>query len=103
MNTEERAKPTPIPVRGGVRGWGAGKPWLPRLARTARGPFSVLQPDRILVTRKEAINPLFSTPDVTAFMADLEQRDIDFVIVDESTVGVRPWNILSSLVNYMLI
>lgn len=75
---------------------------LQTLARTARGPFSLLKPDQIVVTRKEAINPLIGTEDVTAFIVQLEQRDIDFLVVDESTVAVRPWNLLSSLVNYML-
>ena len=75
---------------------------LPTLARTARGPFPVLQPDRIIVTRKEEINPLLSATNMDGFLADVEQRDIDAVIVDESTTAVRPWNLLSSLVNYML-
>ncbi len=75
---------------------------LPILARTAGGPFSVMRPDKILVTRKEAINPLMSAGGITKFMEELTQRDIDFVIVDETTTGFRPWNLLSSLVNYML-
>jgi hypothetical protein len=75
---------------------------LDTAARTMRGPFSVLHPERIVVTRKEAINPLISAADSDAFIVDLEQRDIDFSIVDEQSVAVRPWNLLSSLVNYML-
>jgi len=75
---------------------------LKTLARTAGGPFSVLKPDRILITRKEAINPLIAAADIETFLAEVEQRDIDLIVVDESTVVVRPWNLLSSLVNYML-
>ena len=75
---------------------------LQTLAKTARGTFSVLKPDRIIVTRKEAINPLIGTEDIDAFVSQLEQRDIDFIVVDKSSVAVRPWNLLSSLVNYML-
>ncbi|MCF7844401.1 MAG: hypothetical protein K9M03_01055 [Kiritimatiellales bacterium] len=75
---------------------------LNTLARTARGPFSVLKPDRIVITRKEAINPLISAVDTDTFLTDIEQRDIDFLVVDESSGVIRPWNLLSSLVNFML-
>lgn len=75
---------------------------LSTLSRTARGPFSVLQPDRIVITRKEAINPLLASVDVPAFLSELELRDIDHLIIDEDTAGLRPWNLLSALVNYML-
>jgi len=76
---------------------------LNTLARTARGPFSVLKPDRIVITRKEAINPLISATDTDSFLTDIEQRDIDYLVVDKSTTVTRPWNLLSSLVNFMLI
>ena len=75
---------------------------LGTLARTAGGPFTVIKPHQILVTRKEAINPLMSAEDIDSFTAELRQRDIDFLTVDKSTTGIRPWNILSSLVNSML-
>ncbi|MDO8648557.1 MAG: 7TM domain-containing protein [Candidatus Peregrinibacteria bacterium] len=75
---------------------------LQTLARTARGPFSVLEPARILITRKEAITPLTNTDSIDAFLAEVEQRDIDALVLDASTVGLRPWNVLSSLVNFML-
>lgn len=75
---------------------------LSTLGRTAQGPFSIIKPDQIVVTRKEAINPLITADSVANLLSTLEQRDIDALVVDESTTGIRPWNILSSLVNYML-
>jgi hypothetical protein len=75
---------------------------LKTLSRTVRGPFSVLKPDQILITRKEAINPLIAAGNIESFLEDIEQRDIDFLVVDESTTQIRPWNLMSSLVNYML-
>ena len=75
---------------------------LPTLARTASGPFTVIRPDRIVVTRKEAINPLVSAENIGVFLETLQQRDIDSIIIDEDTTRIRPWNLLSSLVNYML-
>jgi hypothetical protein len=76
---------------------------LATIARTARGPFSVLRPMRIIVTRTEALNQLASSADVSAFLTALDAADIDFTVVDESTLSVRPWNVISSLVNYMLV
>ena len=75
---------------------------LKTLSRTVRGPFSVLKPDQILITRKEAINPLIAANNTDVFLEDIEQRDIDFLIIDESSTMIRPWNLMSSLVNYML-
>jgi hypothetical protein len=75
---------------------------LQTLGRTARGPFSVLRPSQILVTRRVAINPLISSESIEQFVEELDKRDNDYLIVDASTAGIRPWNLLSSLVNYML-
>ncbi|MFA7681647.1 MAG: 7TM domain-containing protein [Candidatus Peribacteraceae bacterium] len=75
---------------------------LKTLARTVRGPFSVLNPARILITRKEAINPLIAAENLSDFLQEIEQRDIDFIAMDESSLVIRPWNLLASLVNYML-
>ena len=72
------------------------------LGRTARGPFSVLGPRQILITRRVAMNPLISSATVEQFVEELDKRDTDYLIVDKSTTGIRPWNLLSSLVNYML-
>lgn len=75
---------------------------LQRLARVIRGPFSVLDPKQIVITRKEAINPLIEVEDVEAFLAEIEKRDIDFTVVDEATFAIRPWNLFSTLVNFMV-
>mgnify|MGYP002725564604 CR=1 FL=1 len=75
---------------------------LQRLARVVRGPFSVLSPKQIIITRKEAINPLIEVENVDAFLTEIEKRDIDFAVVDQATFAIRPWNLLSTLVNYMV-
>ena len=75
---------------------------LNTLSRTARGPFSVLKPERILITRKEAVNPLITSEKLEDFLLQLEQRDIDITTVDKSSVAIRPWNLLSALVSFML-
>jgi len=75
---------------------------LKTFSRTTHGPFNVLNPNRILITRKEALNPLLSSETLDDFLAQIEQRDIDLLTIDASSIAFRPWNLLSSLVNFML-
>lgn len=75
---------------------------LQTLARTATGPFAVLKPQQIIITRKEAINPLILAKNSEMFIQEAKQRDIDFLVLDKTTVGLRIWNALSTLVNYMV-
>lgn len=75
---------------------------LQTLERLARGHFAVLHPLQIVLTRKEAVSSLLDVPDVGAFLAEIAQRDIEFLRIDASSVVLRPWNLLSSLVNVML-
>lgn len=75
---------------------------LQTLARIARGPYTELKPRQILVTRPEALHPLLTAPNIDQFLNDIEQRDIEFLRIDATTAGIRPWNLLSSLVNAML-
>lgn len=76
---------------------------LQTMARTVRGPFSVLEPSQIVVTRSEAINPLFTAIDLKDFLNILQQNDIGLEVVDQSDLRILPWNLLSSLVNFMLV
>lgn len=75
---------------------------LQQISRVIQGPFSVLDPEKIVVTRKEAINPLIEVDNVEEFLGEIEKRDIDFSVVDEATFAIRPWNVLSTLVSYMV-
>lgn len=76
---------------------------LQTLSRTAQGQYSVLRPKAILLTRREALNALLSTPNLDEFFAEIGRRDIDALRLDASSVGLRPWNVLSALVNAMLV
>ncbi|MBI5155725.1 hypothetical protein HZA45_00470 [Candidatus Peregrinibacteria bacterium] len=72
------------------------------VARAARGPYAVLQPQRILVTHTEAIAPLIESQSTEAFLTLLSQRDIEVQRVDSTTAGLRPWNVLTYIVNGMI-
>lgn len=75
---------------------------LQTLSRIARGFFSALRPVQIIITRKEAINPLLTTPSADAFLEDIGQKDIDSLRVTSAASGLRPWNIFSNLIDAML-
>lgn len=75
---------------------------LPLVARSAVAPFSILGPREIVVTRQEAIPRLFAARTTDAFLQDLALRDIDMKRIDASSTGLRPWNVLTVLVNGML-
>lgn len=75
---------------------------LQTVARTTQGPFSVLEPSEIIITRKEALNPLIEDADLVIFKQMIEQRDIGYLVVDATTSKVRPWNLFSALINLML-
>jgi hypothetical protein len=64
--------------------------------------FSILRPAHIFLTRSEAMNPLLDSPTAAQFATVLEQRDIDVLSLDASSLRVPPWDVLSLLVNYLL-
>lgn len=76
---------------------------LNTLSRTAKGQYAVLRPKAILLTRRQALNALLSTPSLDEFVAELHRSDIDTLTLDASSAGLRPWNVLSTLVNAMLV
>lgn len=76
---------------------------LSTLSRTVQGQYGVLRPQAILLTRREALNALLTTASIDEFFTEIRQRDIDVLRIDASSAGLRPWNLLSALVNAMLI
>jgi hypothetical protein len=76
---------------------------LETVAQTARAPFSVLQPKQILLLHPDALGSLFLAPDVPSFLSAARARDIAVATVDASTAPVPPWQVLSLLVDFLLI
>lgn len=70
--------------------------------RTTRGAINLLQPKSVLITRKEAINPILLSTTVDEFKSSIQSRDIDSLEVESSPSSIRPWDFLSMLVNYLL-
>lgn len=75
---------------------------LSMVARTTRGAINLLQPSNVLITRKEALNPILLSSNVSEFTKAIESRDIDSLQVESTPSSVRPWDFLSMLVNYLL-
>lgn len=75
---------------------------LAQLGRSMHGIFGALNPKQILATRAEALNPLIDADSMTLVTTVLEQRDIDFQSVAAGDFAVRPWNVLSQIVNMLI-
>ena len=75
---------------------------LKTLERTVRGSFAELSPAEIIITRSLAINPIIEAKDVEEFKILLTQQDIEMMTITSPTYSLRPWNVISSLVNYLL-
>jgi hypothetical protein len=72
------------------------------LARTAAGPYSVLLPDTIVFLPPEAMDAFVQSRTTETFLEQAELKGLDIALVNATTSGVRPWNVLTLLVNYML-
>lgn len=75
---------------------------LPTLARTTYGAYSHLKPEQIIISRPEALSALIAASPGSDFRSLLTQADIDSLSISETTLRIRPWDILSILVNYLL-
>lgn len=75
---------------------------LKSLERTVRGSFAELSPLEIIMTRSLAINPIIEAKNVDEFKTLLSEQDIEAVTIVSATYSLRPWNVISSLVNYLL-
>lgn len=75
---------------------------LSPLENIAAGSYKTLRPRNIILTRSEAIWALLGADTVNDFISNLQKRIIDYRIVDESSLVLQPWNVISSLVNFMI-
>lgn len=72
------------------------------VARTTRGTVALLEPSKVFITRKEALNPILLSASVDEFTEAIQTRDIDYQLIDNTPLSLRPWDFLSMLVNYLL-
>lgn len=72
------------------------------LARTTYGAYSLLKPEQIIITRPEALSVLITASLSTDFRSLLRQATIDAQFINETTLRIRPWDVISILVNYLL-
>lgn len=79
----------------------ASKHNLSTLKNIARGVYGSIEPEQIILTRPEALWVLLEAPDTSTFVSTLAERGIEYVLVD-GRLELRPWNLLSALVNGMV-
>ncbi|MFA6024628.1 MAG: 7TM domain-containing protein [Candidatus Gracilibacteria bacterium] len=74
---------------------------LGAMENIARGVYSTIQSQQIVLTRPEALWVLLEAENVLELTQILEERGIEYTVVDKH-LEIRPWNFLSVLVNNML-
>ncbi len=79
----------------------ASKHNLSTVKNIARGVFTSIHPEQIVLTRSEALWVLLEAEDEATFLSTLEERGIEYFVVD-GDLEIRPWNILSVLVNGLM-
>jgi len=75
---------------------------LATIGRTTRGALSNIQPKELLLTRESALEALLSADTMNAFKEALVTNDIEVRSLTAESFVTRPWNLLSTLVNYLL-
>lgn len=75
---------------------------LHTVSRTLRGPYSVLSPQRMFVTRPEAVPMVLQATDMLQFEEQVLKKDTEVIIQNTSRDSLRPWNIFSWIVTFML-
>lgn len=71
------------------------------LRNIARGVYKTIQPNKIILTRTEAIWATLESFEIDPFVQLLEERAIQFDVVDEK-LRLKPWNAISFLVSMMI-
>lgn len=74
---------------------------LGTLKNIAKGVYSSIHPKQIILTRSEALWVLLESPDTESFIQTLAERGIEYINID-NRLELRPWNLLSVLVNGMI-
>lgn len=74
---------------------------LSTVSNIAKGTFKTIKPQKIVLTRQEAVWPLMESDTLDSFISILGERGINFKVVDKS-LGIGPFNFMSFLVNFMI-
>lgn len=75
---------------------------LPTLARSLRGPFSVVKPLKMYLTRREAVPILLSSATMPDFEQQIATRGVEIAVQDASILSPKPWNLLTVIVTFLL-
>ncbi|MFH1564458.1 MAG: 7TM domain-containing protein [bacterium] len=70
-------------------------------SKIAQQNFDVITPNYILLTRKEALNPIFETKDYTKIVENLKSRGIEYQIIDERTERSRFFILSNWITNFI--
>lgn len=71
------------------------------LENIARGVYQSINPQTIILARPESVWVILESPNLDEYLSLLESREMQYVEVN-SELQLRPWNVLSFLVNTMI-
>ncbi|MFH1012406.1 MAG: 7TM domain-containing protein [Candidatus Peregrinibacteria bacterium] len=76
---------------------------LGTLGHIMQSNFTIIQPQRIILTRQHELQNLITADSADAFLEHLEKGISEYKVVDAETGRVRLWNLISYLVNFMIV
>ncbi len=72
------------------------------IARSSRGAYGLLRPEEIIITGKEALEPIVGRSSTSNIGETLSKQNIDWMSLNATTSRIMPWDIFSIIVNYLL-
>lgn len=75
---------------------------LSTISRTIRGPYSLLNPERLFLTRPEAISMVLEASSMQQFEAQILKNNTEVIVQSNVKQELRPWNVFSVMVTYLL-
>lgn len=64
--------------------------------------YQVLEPKQLIIAKEAAVHPLIETLEINNYIESLKQKGYEFILINEKSNKLRPWNFMSYLVNILI-
>lgn len=75
---------------------------LGTVANFSQNIYEIIQPKKIIITRKESLPVLAEAKSIDEFLENIQKRLVDFEVIDENSSRWEIFNIFSVLIQFML-
>lgn len=72
------------------------------ISRIARGSYKLFKPQRIIITRKEALYPLIEQQTTASFLTVIQQRAIPYTAIDNESEPLSVFSFMTYIINYLV-